>query len=101
MFVFKGWAWSLPTPHYGGAGYGTESQLQSEAYWAPPPTIAMPIVLLESVRFATYHLVSVYARGLRVQSGSRILFSRESDPSPGLGSERQSRRGAGAQFIIT
>jgi hypothetical protein len=34
-------------------------------------TIAMPIVLLESVRFATYHLVSVYARDIRVQSGLR------------------------------
>ena len=31
----------------------------------------MPIVLLESVRIATYHLVSVHARGVRVQSGSR------------------------------
>jgi len=48
----------------------------------------MPIVLLESDRVATCHLVSVHARDIRVQSGSRILFSRESDPRPLAGGKR-------------
>jgi hypothetical protein len=60
----------------------------------------MPIVLLKSDRVATCHLISVNARGIRVQSGSRLLFSRESDPSPGLGSERQSRKGAGVALEV-